>query len=357
MKRLHLFLWITVLLTVSCNGNYARLGKEEVIKVFPKSFDLEEDIIREVDVPAIIDIKHFGNRLYCMTMNPDGLITVLDDKSLEPCCEPFLHIGNGPLETLAPIPFRQMYFHEVGDEIMADFFNMGNRLIRLNLSLSEAEGVVIGHSLGEVPEELISRAPLSMLGDDFFFFQSPMDQKSVQRGLWQGGEIRYAPAQERLNSFFLQESDSFMFNIFFSTCAYNSERHRFVEASTMQNTIHLYDLNGPFAKTLSINGPVRDYRLLSKEGMENISLYSQAIQSFPDFFVVLYCEHPLSSPSGQNPSLLFFDWDGHPLMKINLPFPVTTFCIVPEYDVIYYMDQASERIATIKLDGLLKEIE
>lgn len=44
-------------------------------------------------------------------------------------------------------------------------------------------------------------------------------------------------------------------------------------------------------------------------------------------------------------------------MKINLPFPVTTFCIVPEYDVIYYMDQASERIATIKLDGLLKEIE
>lgn len=357
MKSFSIPLWITVLLTVSCSSYYARLGKEDIVKEFPKSFDLKGNIIHDAEVPAIIDIKHFGNRLYCMTMRPDGLITVLDDKSLEPCCQAFLHMGNGPLETLAPIPFRQMYFHEVGDEVMADFFNMGNRLIRLNLSLSESEGTVIGQPLGELPEELVSRAPLSMLGDGIFFFQSPMDQKSVQRGLWQDGEIRYAPAQERLNSFSLKEPDSFMFNIFFSAYAYNSERHRFVEASTMQNTIHLYDLNGPFAKTLSINGPVRDYVLLSKEGMEGISMYSQAVQSFPDFFVVLYCEHPLSHPSSQNPSLLFFDWDGHPLMKVSLPFPVTTFCIVPEYDVIYYMDQASERIATIKMDGLLKEIE
>ena len=288
-------------------------------------------------------------------VNPDPellQIKAVDDKTLEPCGKPFLHMGNGPLETLAPIPFRQMFFHKEEGCVLADFFNMGNRLIRLNFSLSESEGKDVGQSLGDVPEGLVSRAPLSMLEDSVYFFQSPMDQKSVQRGLWQDDKIRYTPAQERLNSFSLRDPDPFMFNIFFSAFAYSPEKRRFVEASTMQNTIHLYDLEGPFAKTLSINGPVRDYHTMTEDGMEGISLHSQAVQSFSDFFVVLYCEHPLSNPSGQNPSLLCFDWEGNPLMRINLPLPVTAFSINDECSVLYCMDQSTERVVALKVDEL-----
>ncbi|MBO4917828.1 MAG: hypothetical protein J5374_08110 [Bacteroidales bacterium] len=352
MKSHRITLLLIAFIAVSCSGNYARLGKEQVIRGFPKEHDLARIIICEAEVPGIVDIKHLGNRLYCMTMRPDGLITALDDKTLEPCGKPFLHMGNGPLETLAPIPFRQMFFHKEEGCVLADFFNMGNRLIRLNFSLSESEGKDVGQSLGDVPEGLVSRAPLSMLEDSVYFFQSPMDQKSVQRGLWQDDKIRYTPAQERLNSFSLRDPDPFMFNIFFSAFAYSPEKRRFVEASTMQNTIHLYDLEGPFAKTLSINGPVRDYHTMTEDGMEGISLHSQAVQSFSDFFVVLYCEHPLSNPSGQNPSLLCFDWEGNPLMRINLPLPVTAFSINDECSVLYCMDQSTERVVALKVDEL-----
>lgn len=355
MKK-SLLLFFSVVLAVSCGGNYARLGKEEVIKRFPKTIALSRSEVQEVEVPAIVDIKHYGDRLYCMTMRPDGLITVLDDTRLEPCCEPFLRLGNGPLETLTPIPFGKMYFHEEGEGLMADFFNMGNRLIRLNLSRSEVEGAVVGQSMGEVPGELMGRGPISLLGERHFFFQSPEEQKSVRRGLWQDGEIRYAPAQERLNAFSLQDPDGFMFNLFFTSVAYNPVRRRFVEASSMQNTIHLYDLDGPFAKTLSIGGPVKDYLVMEQEGMEGASMYSQAVLSFPDFFVVLYCERPLSSPSDRDPSLLFFDWDGRPLLEITLPFPVTAFDLDLSSGTLYCADQSSDKVSVVGIEALLREI-
>lgn len=355
MKK-SLLLFFSVVLAVSCGGNYARLGKEEVIKRFPKTIALSRSEVQEVEVPAIVDIKHYGDRLYCMTMRPDGLITVLDDTRLEPCCGPFLKIGNGPLETLTPIPFSKMYFHEEGEGLMADFYNMGNRLIRLNLSRSEAEGAVVGQSLGEVPGGLKGRGPVSLMGEGLFFFQSPEEQKSVRRGLWQDGEIRYAPAQERLNAFSLQDPDGFMFNIFFTSVAYNPGRRRFVEASSMQNTIHLYDLDGPFAKTLSIGGPVKDYLVMAQEGMEGASMYSQAVLSFPDFFVVLYCERPLSSPSDRDPSLLFFDWDGRPLLEITLPFPVTAFDLDLSSGTLYCADQSSDKVSIVGIEALLREI-
>lgn len=348
-------LLLSAIVAASCGGNYARLGKEEVVKGFPRNFALSGSEVREVEVPAIVDIKHYGDRLYCMTMRPDGLITVLDERSLEPCCEPFLRLGNGPLETLTPIPFSNMYFHEEEDGLMADFFNMGNRLIRLNLSRSEAEGAVVGQSLGEVPGELMGRGPISLLGEGFFYFQSPEEQKCVRRGLWQDGEIRYAPAQERLNAFSLQDPDGFMFNLFFTSVAYNPVRRRFVEASSMQNTIHLYDQDGPFAKTLSINGPVKDYLVMAQKGMEGASMYSQTVLSFPDFFVVLYCERSLSRQSDGNPSLLFFDWDGRPLMEITLPFPVTAFDIDLSSGTLYCVDQGSDKLSVVEIDSLLKE--
>ncbi len=354
MKKI-LPLILSAVLAVSCGGNYARLGKEEIVKGFPKTFTLSGSEVREVEVPAIVDIKHYGDRLYCMTMRPDGLVTVLDDSSLEPCSGPFLRLGNGPLETLTPIPFSNMYFHEEEDGLMADFFNMRNSLIRLNLSRSEAEGAVVGQSLGEIPGELMGRGPVSLLGEGFFFFQSPEEQKSVRRGLWQDGGICYARAQERLNAFSLQDPGGFMFNLFFTSVAYDYERRRFVEASSMQNTIHLYDLDGPFSKTLSIGGPVKDYLVMAQGGMDGASMYSQSVRSFPDFFVVLYCDRPLSRPSGLNPSLLFFDWDGSPLLEITLPFPVTAFDLDLSTGTLYCADQGSDKVSVVGIEAFLKD--
>ena len=182
MKKI-LLLFFSVVLAVSCGGNYARLGKEEVVKRFPKTFALSRSEVQEVEVPAIVDIKHYGDRLYCMTMRPDGLITVLDDTRLEPCCGPFLKLGNGPLETLTPIPFGKMYFHEEGEGLMADFFNMGNRLIRLNLSRSEAEGAVVGQSLCEVPGGLMgARAGFPAGGRGSSFSRAPRSRRASGGG-------------------------------------------------------------------------------------------------------------------------------------------------------------------------------
>lgn len=354
MRQFHPVLSVMALMLVSCSGhNYARLGKESVVNSFPSSYLLSTAAFQELEVPGVIDVVHHGDRIYCMTKNPDGLISVYDDESLEQSSAPFLRMGNGPGETLSPIPFRQMYFHEDGGELKATFFNMGTRLIDLNLSASVSAGTTVGEALGEVPGEMIGRGPLSLLDEDMYFFQYPEDQRGVRRGLWMNGEIKYTPAQEKLNAFALEESDGFLFNIFFSACAYSAEKKRFVEVSSMQNTINIYDMDGSFEKTISLYGPVSDYLELAKQGMDGISMTFSTVQAFKDFFVALYCERPLSHPSDALPVLMFFDWDGNPIREIKLPFSVSSFSLDVEPGILYCADQGSDSVMIADVSTLL----
>lgn len=351
-----IFLFVTLVLA-SCSGHYARLSREEIVKEFPLHAELQEYQLHTVDIPGVVDVIHLGDRVYCMTMKPDGLISVLDEDKLEPCCAPFLFLGNGPLEVLSPIPFRQMYLHTDNGDQLADFFNMGNRLIRLNLTRSETSGGLVGESLGPIPSELADRGPIAILGNQFYFFQNPVDQKCVRRGIWKDGEITYAPAQETLNSFSLQEADGFMFNIFFSAFSYNPALRRFVEASTMQNTIHVYDLDGSFSKTISINGPVQDYQLIEKQGMEGLVQTAETVRPFPDYFVVLYRERPLSSQTDPSPRLLFFDWDGNPLMDISMTCQATAFDIDLQRNRLYLSNQDSGTVSVVDISEYLSKVK
>jgi hypothetical protein len=335
----------------ACSGSYQRLCKEEIIMSFPETIALENTEAIPLDLPGLIDIKHYGNRLYCLTLNPNGMLVSIDRDSFH-MLGTFLKMGNGPLEILAPIPFRQMFFDETEGELMVSLFNMRDRVIRLNLTRSESEGITVGDSSRDVPKDLQGKGSLYLLDNDTYLFQYPEDQRRVLRGIWKDGSVRYSKAQEILNSYSLKKPDSFLFNIFYTIAQFEPSKKRFVEASTMQNSIHLYDEDGPFLKTLSIGGPLKDYSSIEEAGNEGLSKGCIGVETFENFFVVLYSGAPLFSQTSKLPVLQFYDWEGSPLLEIELPCKVTSFDLDMDTKTLFLADQNSEKLYVFDISEL-----
>lgn len=336
--------------TIACSGPYERLGKEVVIKSFPKTILLDSTEALPLDIPGLIDVRHFGNRLYCLTLNPNGMLVSVDRDSLI-VLGTFLKMGNGPQEVLAPIPFRQAFFDESNGELRMSFFNMRDRVVRLNLTRSELDGIPVWDSSKDLPKDLLGKGPLYLLDNETYFFQYPEDQKSVHRGIWKDGSVKYTKAQKLLNGCSLKEPDSFLFNIFFTIAQYEPSKRRFVEASTMQNSIHLYDEDGPFMKTLSIGGPLKDYSSIEELGREYLTEEYVGVETFEDFFVVLYSGDSLFSQTSKLPVLQFFDWDGSPLLEVKLPCKATSFDLDLDTRMLFLADQISEKLYVFDISG------
>ncbi len=344
------------LLVLSCSNASVSLGNEVFVKAFPEHFDLGEGEPMKTDFRGLVDIKVHGKEVYCMTMDPTGLIGAIDLDQQQGWTK-FLRIGNGPLETLAPIPFHTMLFQEGSDgDLSADFFDMKKGIIRVNLSQSLRQGSLVASRTGDLPSGLTGTAGLTLLDTDTFFFQHPSaDSRQVIRGLWKSGEW-FTPAQERLNAFSLREPDSFMFNLFMTMPGYEPERGRIVEASSLQNTIHLYDLHTPYARTVSVYERVKRMEDLEESGPEGLKSSFKKVLTFPSFFAVLYSGDSLYKPVGQKPLVLFFDWDGNPLAEAAPDCAGTTFDIDLSGKKLYIADQKSETIRVFDLSKVLDRI-
>ena len=90
--------------------------------------------------------------------------------------------------------------------------------------------------------------------------------------------------------------------------------------------------------------------------MDGIAQTSESVRSFPEFFVVLYHERSLSSPSDQSPRLLFFDWDGKPLMDISMKCQATSFDIDLHRNKLYISDQGTGAVSVADISELLSKI-
>ena len=344
------------LMAFSCSDDSVSLGKDVVVKAFPEHYDLGEGEPMETDFHGLVDIKVHGKEVYCMTMDPTGLIGAIDLDQPQSWTR-FLRMGNGPLETLAPIPFHTMLFQEGPDgDLLADFYDMKKGILRVNLSQSLRQGSLAASRTGDLPSGLSGTAGLTLLDTDTFFFQHPSpDSRQVIRGLWKSGE-RVTPAQERLNSFSLTEPDSFMFNLFMTMPGYDPTRERIVEASSLQNTIHLYDLHTPFARTVHVYERAKRIEDLEESGPEGLKSSFKKVLAFPSFFAVLYSGDSLYKPVGQNPRVLFFDWEGRPLAEAAPACAGTTFDIDLSGKKLYIADQKSETIRVFDLSKVLDKI-
>ena len=130
------------------------------------------------------------------------------------------------------------------------------------------------------------------------------------------------------------------------------------------NQINLYSFDGTFNKTLCVGDALMDANAVDKSGDSMFSRGSMlkcfgGVVSYSDYFVALY--HGISYKDYENSdnkstcSLMVFDWDGNPILKINVPFTITSYGISKD-GYLYFSRNNTETEQILKykkLDDLL----
>ena len=114
------------------------------------------------------------------------------------------------------------------------------------------------------------------------------------------------------------------------------------------NTIHLYDVDGPFSRSLSFDRKLSDTEVLEQNGVMKMKKINYCLMVYRDFFAVLH------EDSG-NKFVCLFDWDGKPLARIQVDPEIEYFDIDVKDGLLFGFCNEDEtlRIYDIKQLGSL----
>ena len=106
--------------------------------------------------------------------------------------------------------------------------------------------------------------------------------------------------------------------------------------------INIYSIDDDFAKTITPDGKLDDYKqILETEGANGEGIYKGAT-AFTDYFGVII---KTSRNNGiDDYKLQFFDWDGFPIVEASVSAPVLDFDIDFANKQMYTLDYREDEI-------------
>lgn len=295
----------------------------------------------QLDLPGLMDVKVWDDFLLFCTKDPNGYIKVFDIYSGHQLGG-FLLKGNGPGE-LTDIPyFSDMYFERDIAYINDSKGGINDWNIRKSC---ETGKTMCSVNKVKVPDSnyLLSIIPIN---EDALACVEIVGY-GLNRYLYKGGERIVLPAQRRLNDIQLSAKDGFRFNMLFGFAVYDKQRGRIVEASTMLNTINIYDLDGNFSKTVFIGETPDEVSEIEILSLAEMPLSFQSLRSFDNGFGIIYYGDDqilLDSDTSAKPAILLFDWDGNMTAGLRVPVWITSFDIDWTSKTVYAVDYKEEKI-------------
>lgn len=162
----------------------------------------------------------------------------------------------------------------------------------------------------------------------------------MQRFLYTLGEERLFEAAEPLNRVQVSPGpDGMSFNILNILLGYDVSRQRVVEASTRMNTIHIYNLDGSFRRTICLGNRVTDI-----DDLENVLVWT-----IPSQFSDLRVSRDGFSCLYQQREVLVFDWEGNILSRWALPEEVDSFALDYAAGKLYTLSREKEEIRKYRI--------
>ena len=132
----------------------------------------------------------------------------------------------------------------------------------------------------------------------------------------------------------------------------NRQAERVAEASSMMNLIHIYDIDGPFARTLCIGDTMDKESDIIKtvlEGSQPVHSFKN-MYSFDNFFTVQFLEE--YNENKKISSILIIGWDGTPLSRIKLDCNCFDYTVNTEDNELFvFIDEKT--ILRYDISGLL----
>ena len=333
---------LLLLFLVSCTDEDRTLTFSDVtyVRDFPEHCTVIESTKVPLDLPGLRDIKLKDSILFVSQDGQDRSVKMFGYPSLAYLGD-FVMIGNGPGELLSAPFFSETSFSRHNDSLYISIPDFKMKIVRYNVTaaLSGDAGCFTQHPL-ELEESALG--VYSFDESTYYYMSLSQGSTSLTRHLIVDGEEQVLEAQEELNRARIELNDGYAFNLLSSRPVYNPKSGVIAECCMGANRINMYSVKDPsFKKTIVVGKKASSI----KEAESRMKLipdlpeYFHSVDAFPDFFAVLY-----GLPNSNSRSLLFFDWQGNPLERIDFPFKVASVEIDSEHRTLIAMKYETEEL-------------
>lgn len=323
------------------SGKVCSLSSIEYVKKFPLDISPKRvPLTANYDLIGARDLLVQDSIMFISYNRPNTMISAFDITGGNELGS-FLNKGNGPSEVLSLANLD--YVQNLNNRLMISVPDGKNKILEIDMLNS----ITLGYP--DVPRTI------DISADGFVMHAMPIPKRNmvycttlndnmsgIRRFFTDGEEESSIPAMDKLNESHLDiANDSFMFNLLGVYVGYCQPAERIVESSIYMNSIHLYDMDGTFAKTLCIGNQLTDIGQIEKGGIEGMQMQMYGLNVYDDCFAVLYNEMPKGQNAGQK-SVLLFNIDGVPVARFRLDSDASAFDFDRKSGVLYTYDSQTE---------------
>lgn len=295
---------------------------------------LDAGEIVPVDAIGAIDIELLDSFLIVSTEGRETLLHFYREEDYLNAGELF-RLGNGPYEVTSLITLTDMsVFSENGHTVIGLYDN--DHFYAVNLSASLSAGQVICDWSEEAPASLKT---MRYVKRGEFLCRRWIGESRMQRFLYSSVEERPLVVTGPLDQSVSPGPEGMNFNILNSLLGYDVSRQRVVEASMRMNTIHIYNLDGSFRRTICLGNRVTDISKIEHSSFWEIPACFVDLRTSPEGFSCLF----------QHRDVLAFDWEGNLLSRWALPEEVDCFALDYAAGKLYTLSYEKEEIRKYRI--------
>ncbi len=350
---------VFAILTVGCKEsitNNMAFKQVDFVKKFPKSVTLKERTFVDIDVIGIRNFAIHDSLLIFSTIDDDGLwsFVSLNDYSI---LGNFLTIGEGPFQFLQPPSIATKGTLHTYDSLYAYIYDsQRGRLLKMNIDKSiNDKALSISIVTDSIPPFLFNSVVID--SSQYLFKEASPDLTQQLRYLYHRNEKKTSEVLNVLNSAKIEMNEDI--NILSTITKAHNKNGKIVEMPIGLNHLNIYSLDGIFKKTVSVESKLNDINKIQQKSLGD-RLYTFAdLRLFDNYFGTLHINEKESiyqTNREKKPRILFFDYDGKPLIEINLEHHITSFDFDLNRGEMYTFDVHSDELYKYDIRQILQEL-
>ena len=359
----HSFLLIVVFTILVCSCHRQGILSFKTVEYISEDnidFTIDSSSGKIVDF-GVDGIQYFqiaGPYIVLLSPAESGYFTVLEKNPPFNELGSFFRKGRGPGE-LPAMNIPDNYGQNLNGEVYADINNLSGKILRWNITKSVQEGRTVTEEIGETGPTTLSTE--NLFDDGIYYKELGPNKDCQERYIITTCSAKYIPKNMSiLNDAILQnkEDDGTRFNILSTEVEYDRATKRIIEASSGLNTIHIYSLDGDFAKSFCIGDQIYNYNDLANYDLADRPITTIDGKNFGSFCAFLYLDVPMFAfvhPESV-PRLLLVPWDGSSITQVKLPDKITSFDIDLESKLLFGYNAISESMKSYDISEVLSTI-
>lgn len=343
--------------SVSPSSEYMILDEVAYIDSFPQTYSLKDGVQVEMPVIGIKNFVIYDTLLIASVASSAGYWSIISLPALDHLGS-FIRNGNGPNEfPWLPSVISHANFYKEDERLMAGLIDPSRgRLYKVDIDSSiQTKRLHISVLKDSLPQYLFSFIMVDSV--TFFCREIASNNTQLNRYLLKNENREVPKTFEKLNNARIREREDC--NILSAIIKYNAERNLFVEMPIGLNHINIYSPDDTFGKTICVGATIDDIeKIQDRKRFKRLYTYAH-LRLYDQFFGVLHIneeEMIFQTNRKRLPNIQLFDWEGNPIVKIQVDRFITAFDIDFINGNLYTLDHQTDEIYKYDIHDMLDKL-